>query len=222
MPTARCRRSSVFCAPPPGAVLGVLLMGLFVAHAATAQPRTWRVDPGHSRLVVHVARAGVLSAALHDHQFVAQRWSGTVSFDPEHPERSTTQLSVAAGSLHDVEPGISANDVRSIENDARGAEVLDVARYPEVTLASQRLEITPGTLSAGALHGTLVASLTLHGQTRPMRIPVEATWTGNELRVRGSVGFRQSGFGITPYHRALGAIAVRDMVNVEFDVRATP
>jgi polyisoprenoid-binding protein YceI len=197
---------------------------LLAGRPADAAAGVWHVDPARSQLVVYVSRAGALSPALHDHQFFATRWGGTISVDPSQPQRASLRLTVDASSLRDREPGLSPRDVRTVEAQVRGPEVLDAERFPEIRFVASRFEPlqSNATGAAGALRGVVFGTLTLHGTTRPMRIPVQTAWSQRALEARGSVEFLQSEFGIRPYRRALGTIAVRDRVRVAFSVRAVP
>jgi polyisoprenoid-binding protein YceI len=56
--------------------------------------------------------------------------------------------------------------------------------------------------------------LTLHGETRPVRVTVE----GQNGRYHGSAELRQKDFGITPVTVAGGTVKVKNEVRVEFDV----
>ena len=103
---------------------------LAVRSPGRAAPRIWRVDLSQSRLVVHVFRKGLLSPALHDHHFVPERWSATVTFDPARPEPVEVRVTVAADSLRDRQPQLSPDDIRTVEAQARGPKGLDAERYP--------------------------------------------------------------------------------------------
>lgn len=194
-------------------------------HGVDAAARTWQVDTSRSHVTVHVSRAGLLSAALHDHYFVAERWNGSVTFDPQSPERVAGQLTFAADSLRDHQRELSPNDVRTVETQTRSATILDAARFPEIRFVAQRITgVDPSTATAGAsgsLRGTVVGTLTLHGQTRNIQAPVQVEWSTGEIRARGQVAFRQSDYGIRPFSRALGSIAVLDVVHVDFDLQAS-
>jgi len=197
------------------AVLAVWSPGL-------AAPRIWRVDHSQSRLVVHVFRKGLLSPALHDHHFVPERWSATVTFDPARPEPVEVSVTVAADSLRDRQPELSPDDIRTVEAQARGPKGLDAERYPVIAFTAVRLELSgPASGAAGSARGVLAGVLELHGRTRQVRAPLRARWTAESLDAEGEVSVKQSDFGIEPYRALLGAIAVQDRVSVEFAVRAT-
>jgi polyisoprenoid-binding protein YceI len=199
--------------------LAVVLLAGAAAGRAAAAPRTYELDAGHSRLVIHVSKAGALSSMLHDHAFVPQHWRGEVSFDADALAATHGEVVVDAASLRDEEPALSAADKAKVEEQARGPDVLDAAKYPEV-----RLEVTSAEPGARAPEGgptpvTLVGTFHLHGRSAPVRIPLLARWSPEGFEARGQARFRQSDFGIRPLSKLLGAIAVKDDVVVELDVR---
>lgn len=201
----------------------LFIAALAVPSRVFAAARQWQVDPSKSRLVVHAYAAGALRAMLHDHHFVPERWSASTWFDPEEPGRTTVNLSVASGSLRDQQPELSQKDLRTVERQVRSEDILDAERYPWIRFRASRLEVTErgGDQQQGWLRGSLVGLLDLHGRSREIRVPIGARWSGDALRAQGRVSFRQSDFGIRPYSRFFGAVAVRDTVTVEFDLQAT-
>lgn len=185
-----------------------------------AAPRVWRVEIAQSRLVVHVFRKGLLSPVLHDHQFVPERWSATVMFDPDRPRQAEVRVTVAADSLRDRQPQLSPSDIQKVEGQARGPKVLDADRYPAIRFTADRLEMPPPPAGAASAEGILAGLLDLHGRTQAVPVPIRVRWTGDSLDAEGEVSFAQSDFGIEPYHALLGAIAVQDRVTVEYAIRA--
>jgi polyisoprenoid-binding protein YceI len=204
--------------PSPACVLLVLLLSVGAAHAAAG---TWSIDTSRSALVVRVFRAGALSPKLHDHAFMPEHWGGHIRFDPEAPAACAVDVTVDATSLRDHQPELSAEDQAKVEDQVRSPRILDTARYPGVRFRADRLEDIE-TLGPQRLKGVLVGTLELHGQSRPLRIPIEAAWSARGLEAVGAVSFRQSDFGIKPYKKLLGTIAVRDEVRVELKLQAHP
>ena len=181
----------------------------------------WHVDAGQSTLVVHVSKKGLFSPALHDHDFVPTRWQARLSFDPAHAEQAHVEISVATGSLQDQQKELSAEDRQTVENQTRSPQILDAARYPEIKFVADHFEPSPKqNVAGGVLDGNLVGQLSLHGRTQPLRVPVHARVENDRLHAEGKVVFNQSAFGIKPYSRAAGTIAVEDRVEVRFRIEA--
>jgi polyisoprenoid-binding protein YceI len=203
---------------------------LFLLVAGSAQlllgqnvPADWKILPGESRLTVHVFPAGLLASALHTHHFQPEVWSGELSWDPSHADSVRIDVRIAADSLRDHQPKLSAKDIAKVEGQVRGPEILDVAKFPQILFEARQLEaaqVPSG--GSGELRATLVGTLTLHGKSRPLRFPIQGRVGASRLEAAASVTFKQSDFGIKPYKTGLGTIAVRDEVTVEISLVAVP
>ena len=141
-----------------------------------------------------------------------------MAVDPAAPEAASVRLEVDATSLVEAAPGLDPKDQQKVEVQVRGPEVLDAKTYPTLSFASKRFTVK--SRSPQRLEGTLVGTLTLRGQSREVSLPLSAELRENELRARGTARFKQSDFGIRPLHKALGAIQVKDEVELRFDVVA--
>ena len=199
-------------------VLACWITALFlVAEIAEASSDTWELDPTRSELSVHVYKAGLFSGFLHDHLFVPQSWKVTVHFNPSHPESFHVDVVIAASSLRDMEPKLSAEDRAKVDQQVISADVLDATRFPEIVFSAARLVSTAQ--HGDELEGTADGKLSLHGVTRSLQVPVRVWERGGEQVVLGKVSFKQSDFGIAPLHKAAGAVSVEDQVLVDFALR---
>ena len=115
---------------------------------------------------------------------------------------------VRSGALRVLDPDLSSD--RRVEVQARmlGADVLDVATFPDITFASTTVE------PAGADRWNVAGRLTIHGQARVITFSV-ARANG---RYRGEVVIKQRDFGIEPIKVAGGAVKVKDELTVHFEV----
>ncbi|HEX4256444.1 MAG TPA: YceI family protein [Streptosporangiaceae bacterium] len=102
---------------------------------------------------------------------------------------------------------LTDRDRRDILGQAR--KQLDTGRYPEASYTATTF--TPDAGGGGAIDGTL----TLHGQSRPLRLQVARTGDG-QYRASGTVV--QTQFGIKPYSGMFGALKLRDDVEIEITV----
>ena len=66
------------------------------------------------------------------------------------------------------------------------------------------------------LHG----KLTLHGVTRPQKVPARIAVTGDMLRAFGEFSLRQSDYNIKPVSAVGGGLKVKDEVKFTFDIVA--
>ena len=177
----------------------------------------FKVDTTRSTLSVAVYKKGAASGFLHDHAMVPSDWSGTVSVDPAKPETLSVDLLFQAATLHDTEAKLSAGDKAKVDTETR-TNVLEADKF-----ATIEFKATSFTADApGSLKGKLSGSLTLHGQTHALEVPVEASVVNGELHAKGKVPLLQTAFGIKPISKLLGTIQVMDSVDVIFDLVAAP
>jgi polyisoprenoid-binding protein YceI len=65
------------------------------------------------------------------------------------------------------------------------------------------------------------AELSLHGVTRPLRIPAKIDRGAESVDVSGRFAINQTDFGIAPFSVFGGALAVQDRLDLSFEIRAT-
>jgi polyisoprenoid-binding protein YceI len=197
---------------------------LVVVVAVFAWPRPspgspLQADTSASRLVIHTTKHGLLSAFSHDHEFNPGRWRALVELDPGHPQAIRVDVRIDAATLHDHVARLSQPLREHVDRTAAGPEVLDAQRYPEISFhgesASARRE-------GGDLEGVLHGALSLHGTTRPLDVPFHAQAAASGYRASGTVRFRQTDYGMTPYSTARGSIGVDDEIQLEFDLVLVP
>lgn len=203
--------------------LPLLVLVAALAGAATgarASPAAWQADAGKSRIRVQVFKKGLLSGMAHDHLFVPRKWRATASFDPARPSEVHVEVVIAADSLRDDQSKLSPEDREKVDRQAAGSDVLDASRYREIRFTASELDLAPGQ-PAGRFQGVLAGTLSLHGLDRRLAVRLVATAEGGGWRVIGKASFKQSDFGIEPYSGFLGTVAVKDEVNVDFDLLMT-
>jgi polyisoprenoid-binding protein YceI len=170
-----------------------------------------RLGPDTDRLVLRTYRTGLAAQAGHDLTLEITRWSGDLDRG-EDDSSGRLEVRIDLGSLvvregsGGVRP-LSDRDRREIAATARKALATD--RNPEATFVGEKFE--PGSTGGGAISGTL----TLGGQSRPLRLQV--TKVGDD-RYRATASIVQSEFGIKPYSGMFGALKLRDAVDVEAEV----
>lgn len=187
---------------------------------AHADETTWQADLEHSKLLVKVYKAGFFSSLAHDHVFAVTKWQATIQLDPASPEKGSVVLVADARSLRLVDSKADKDDQRSIEKTARGDEVLDAEKFPEIRFESSRVVVAePGEKT---LKLEVTGLLKLHGKSREVTIPVTLTLGDKQLEIAGSVRIRQSRHGMEPYSAFLGAVSVKDDIDIELDLTAQP
>ncbi len=165
------------------------------------------VDTQKSVMTVRVLKAGLFSAFGHEHEISAPIKAGKFS----ETDRSV-DLTVDARQMRVMDKEVSDKDRAEIQETMLGPKVLDTARFPEIHFRSTAVE------PAGKGGWSVTGDLTLHGQTRPLKLEVRAL-SGH---YQGTAELRQKDFGIEPIVVGGGAVKVKNEVRVEFDIAAKP
>lgn len=175
-------------------------------------PGTHQLGPPDGSLQVRTYREGVAQKVGHDLILAVAEWHATVDVAPDgmpaavELEVDSQSLQVLEG-LHGVKP-LSDRDRREIRKNIDEK----ILRGQPVAFRSSTVEQADGRLT---IHG----ELTLAGTTRPADFAVELAHDGG---VSGTLQVTQSEWGIKPYRGLMGALKVRDSVEVVLDVRLQP
>jgi len=174
---------------------------------------THTLSPGEGQLLVKVFREGVAARVGHDLVFEVSDWNAKVAIDPAEPSATTVEASVAVTSLRIVDSSGGAKPLtRSDRADIKRnieEKILDTRRFPAIDFRSTGVSVT------GDSRSTVSGQLTIAGTTRPTDIVL----TVDGDRVRGTMTIVQTNWGIKPFTALMGALRVRDAVEVEFDLR---
>ncbi|MCU1588706.1 MAG: YceI family protein [Frankiales bacterium] len=167
-----------------------------------------RVDQENGELTLRTGRQGVGSKVGHDLTIRVGQWSaeatvdGNVVFDLR-VVADLTSLQVVTGD-GGLKP-LTDKDRKTILSNA--ADTLGTRAHPELVFVSSVPHRAEGT-------NTLTGDLTLAGVTKSQQLAVLVT--GRAVLARGEV--KQTDFGIKPYSGLLGALKVRDMVEIQAEV----
>ena len=172
-------------------------------HLAVAQAAD--VDSGRSSITVKVEKSGLFSAFAHNHTIRAPIASGKLD-----AEKRTAALTLNTKEMKVLDQGVKESERADIEQTMKSDKVLDVQRFPEIRFAST--SITP----QNGGHYQVRGDLTLHGTTHPVEFPI----TFSKDRYAGSVKLKQTDFGITPVSIAGGAVKVKDVIEIVFEIVA--
>jgi polyisoprenoid-binding protein YceI len=179
-------------------VLALMLCQLGSLHTVAASERA--IDTAHSTITIHVGKAGLFSAAGHEHEVKAPIEEGAI--DDSDPGR--VWFKVKASTLT-VQPEADQAAVQSTMQ----ATVLESDRYPEVRFEStsvRRLDRD---------RWMVTGNLTLHGSTKA--VTTEVHRSNNEYQ--GQAKIKQTQFGIQPVRVAGGTVKVKDELTIDFDIR---
>lgn len=187
------------------------------ASAPTAAEAPYRIDTRKSQLFVQAEAGGVLGAFAHDHKFQVRTFSGTVNAPSKGLSSGSIDLTIAADSLALLDKE-SDGDRKEIEGNMK-EKVLETARFPRIVFRSVGVTVESSTDAVSQLK--VVGDFGLHGVGHRITLPVAVVVKGDSVRATGSLKFRQTDYGITPYTAAVGTIRVKDEVTVSFDIVAT-
>ncbi len=197
-------------------VLGALASGL--ARADDAESR-YALDPKAGEVALYVKKKGALKAFAHDHDFVANVYTGTAAWVAGAPERAAIDIEIDARELVIRDVGLSADDRATVQKRALSDEVLDVAHFPKVTFVSQTVVVHAKDPS-GHTPVSVRGKLTLHGVARQTVIDALVEEKQDEIVLTGEYVFKQSDHGIEPYSAGFGAVAVEDAMTLKFKLVA--
>lgn len=170
-----------------------------------------QLGPDRGRIILRTFRDGLAAQAGHDLTIEATRWTGTLGVsDDLSPAQLDVRIDMGGLVVREGTGGVkplSDRDRREIAVTAR--KVLGADQHPEAIFAASGF--TPGFGGGGEISGTL----TLRGAARPLRMRVSETGPG---RYHAEATVVQSDYGIKPYTAFLGALRVRDTVDVAIDI----
>lgn len=180
------------------------------------------LDSTKSTLVAITGRAGFFSFLGHDHAIIAERWTAHVRYDPSDVALSSAEVTVQTDSLvidsaearrtaHLGSDGPDPEDVRKLQKQFLGPDVLDAEGYPTIEFKTLSVH------ASGGNHLALNGRLTLHGITRDLTVPFAVEEQDGTLRFFGTLRFRQSDFGMTPAS-VLGVVKVKDEMEIRFNL----
>jgi polyisoprenoid-binding protein YceI len=205
--------------------LRVTWTATLLALAAAAGPApeiTYAVDAARSSVIVHVGRSGAFSFAGHTHTVSAPALEGRVVAAAERGDfsRSSVRLSFATARLTVLERGEPEGDAPKVQAAMLGPKVLDAARFPAITF--QSTAVSGAESGPGAYSLTVQGSLTLHGVTRIVTLPLNVEiGPDGLLKASGRMTVRQTDYGIAPVSVA-GLVKVKNELAIEYAIVAQP
>lgn len=219
-------------------ILGVLMCGIItdsfamVPQAAVQRPVVAGTQPPAegaaavslelSRVYIFVGKTGL----GHEHGIEGRFRSGWIRlgavenagefvFDMSSFDADTN----AARRYVGLSGSTDASTRRQVNDNMKGAGVLDVRRFPTATFRIRSALPSTQQSSATPSRYSLEGDFTLHGVTHPLQIPVESVDDEQGTRLRGSFAILQTAYGMTPFRKAFGAVGVTNQLRIHGDVR---
>jgi hypothetical protein len=175
-----------------------------------------RIDPRQSLVTILVRRSGPFARLGHDHVVASRDVHGYAD-----PQGGRTDLYLPLERLSVDEPALRAQarlDTQPTPEDIAGTrrnmldKVLEAGRYPYALIHAE---------AAAPDRHALRVTITLHGTSRALDVPVAVEQESKRMVVSGSLALRQTEFGIVPMSVLGGAIQVQDELELHFRIVAS-
>jgi YceI-like domain len=170
-----------------------------------------RLGPENASLRIHTYREGMAAKAGHDLVMEVGRWEGTLVVGSQ-PGDATVTLQADPHSLQ-VREGLGGVKPLTDKDRAEIGRNIDekvlLGRPVEFASRAVRLEDDGARL-------VVEGDLTMAGKTRPV---AAALRVGDDGRATATVALTQSDWGIKPYRGLMGALKVRDEVEIVIDAQ---
>jgi polyisoprenoid-binding protein YceI len=188
--------------------------------------RVFTLVPAESLVRIYAFRAGRAARLGHNHVLSAPQFTGFFYLPPSGAANGRFDLAFRLDQLEIDNPAYrselgtafssvpSAEDIQSTREHLLGANYLQADRFPFVRIHS--LDIF-GEMPKFAAE----AQVQIHGQERPIRIPLDVEGLPDRLSVSGSFVLRQTDFGVQPYSLLGGLLSVQDDVVLDFRLTGT-
>jgi len=172
---------------------------------------THTFGPENAELLVRTYREGLAAKAGHDLIIVVQSWDALLEVS-EDVASSRLELNADARSLH---PREGLRGVKPLSDKDRKQIRKNI---DEQVLGGQPISFRSTAVESAGDGGLSVSGeLTMAGTTRPARFELGAGAGGE---VTGATELSQTDWGIKPYRGMMGALKVRDSLEVSFSGKA--
>jgi polyisoprenoid-binding protein YceI len=167
-------------------------------------PGTYNLGPQNGTLVVKTGREGMGGKMGHDLTIEVGKWSATATVG-EDPSATRLEGSAEVGSMHVVS---GEGGVKPLSEGDK-AEIKKT--ITDKILGNTTIDFRSTSVTGGGSNATVQGDLTIGGKTAPWQFQVQDLG-GGKIRVTGTVV--QSNHGIKPFKAFMGALKVKDPVEV--------
>jgi len=171
----------------------------FAAQAA----EQYTLDPSHTHVAWHAGHMGFSVPTG-----IFANITGSLTLDEQNPSASKVEAV--------IKPAEMVTGIAKFDEHMRGSDFFDVAKFPEATFKSTKVEVT------GASTAIVTGDLTIKGVTKPAVLDVKLNKLGeNPFSKQKTAGFsattmiKRSDFGIT-----YGTPHVPDEINLTIESEA--
>ena len=179
-------------------------------------PRVFIFDATASEIAIILTQEGMISRRYPTHRVLAKSFNGKIQL-PQDEAKMTAELEADPKLLTNVDATMGEFERKEFHAALRN-QVLEADKFPSIkfTLVSVSNIQRDNDKRSFTLNG----DLTIHGTTKRVSFPVNATISDKELRANGEEKFKQTDFGLKPFEKGLGLIKIGDELKVSFTIVA--
>jgi len=183
-----------------------IIVGLLLAGLALGAD-TYSIDPAHSSITFTVRHMVISNVKGRFTDF-----SGTLVYDEQDLTKSSVEIIIKAGSIN--------TDVKQRDDHLRSGDFFDVAKYPDITFKSTRIE------KKGEVN-VAIGTLTMHGVSKEVAIAFKIGGKAKDgsgvthLGAEGRFQINRQDYGVA-WNRTLdnGGLMVGNDVQMELNIEA--
>ena len=169
-------------------------------------PGTYEFGPQNGSMVVRVYREGMAKKAGHDLIIDVKNWKATATI-AENPADSTFTGTADVGSFT-VREGVGG-----VKPLSEGDKADIKKNITQKILTSPEISFTSNSVHQNGDAADVTGEMSIMGRTNP--VTVKLVKDGN--KVKGNLSVVQSKWGIKPFQAMMGALKVKDQVDIELE-----
>lgn len=178
-------------------------------------PGTYKLGPDQGTIRLHTYREGMAKKVGHDLILEVGNWQATVEVADDLAassleatlDPSSITVIEGTGGVKPLSDGDRADIKKNIDD-----KVLKTSKFREITFSSNRVEAQGD--DRVVVHG----DLTIVGSTRPVTLDIALQDGPSGKTAKTATKVVQSQFGIKPFTGLMGALKVRDDVEIHVEV----
>lgn len=168
---------------------------------------TYKFGPNNGRLCVKIEREGMAKKMGHDLRLEVANWNADVTVDADNPANSQMTVTADTRSLQVVEwfgglKPMTEGDKKDIKKN------IDDKCIKDGNVSFRSTSVHP-TATGARVSG----DLTINGASQPAQFDIEI----DSGLAKCTARIQQSLFGIKPFSAMMGALKVKDAVDIEFE-----
>jgi len=187
-------------------IIVLILILVLIAASTTLAADKYTIDPVHCHIGFSVRHL-----VINNIRGRFTDYAGSISYDEQDITRSSVEITIKAQSVN--------TDVQPRDEHLRTSEFFDVAKFPDITFKSTRVEKRGSGFAA-------IGIFTMHGVAKEITIPFKINGKSNfqggtHLGVEGTVVIDRRDFGMS-WSATLdnGGLVVGNDVTIELNIEA--